>query len=43
MTTWQMIRAWGSSAVLAGILLVMVVGASYAQKRYRKLQVAEMT
>ena len=33
----------GSSAVLAGILLVMIVGASYAQKRYRKLQVAEMT
>ncbi|MGF6666687.1 hypothetical protein ABIA53_000357 [Pseudomonas monsensis] len=33
-----MIRAWGSSAVLAGILLVMVVGASYAQKR-----VAQMT
>ncbi|HEX4548513.1 hypothetical protein [Pseudomonas sp.] len=26
----------GSSAVLAGILLVMIVGASYAQKRYGK-------
>ncbi|CAI8846620.1 membrane protein [Pseudomonas fluorescens] len=31
----------GSSAVLAGILLVMIVGASYAQKRYGKPQVAE--
>lgn len=33
----------GSSAVLAGILLVMIVGASYAQKRYGKPQVAELT
>jgi uncharacterized membrane-anchored protein len=33
----------GSSAVLAGILLVMIVGASYAQKRYGKQQVAELT
>lgn len=31
----------GSSAVLAGILLVMIVGASYAEKRYGKPQVAE--
>jgi uncharacterized membrane-anchored protein len=33
----------GSSAVLAGILLVMIVGASYAQKRYGRQQVAELT
>ncbi|KIF63859.1 membrane protein [Pseudomonas fluorescens] len=33
----------GSSAVLAGILLVMIVGASYAQKRFGKPQVAELT
>ena len=33
----------GSSAVLAGILLVMIVGASYAQKRYGRPQVAELT
>jgi len=33
----------GSSAVLAGILLVMIVGASYAQKRLGKPQVAELT
>lgn len=33
----------GSSAVLGGILLVMIVGASYAQKRYGKPQVAELT
>lgn len=33
----------GSSAVLAGILLVMIVGASYAQKRYGKPPVAELT
>ena len=33
----------GSSAVLAGILLVMIVGASYAQKRYGKRQIAELT
>ncbi|CAI8963767.1 MULTISPECIES: COG4705 family protein [Pseudomonas] len=30
----------GSSAVLAGILLVMIVGASYVQKRYGKPQIA---
>ena len=33
----------GSSAVLAGILLVMIVGASYAQKRYGKPPVAELS
>jgi len=34
----------GSSAVLAGILLVMIVGASYAQKRYGKTTiVAELS
>lgn len=33
----------GSSAVLAGILLAMIIGASYAQKRYGKPQVAELT
>ncbi|WP_285420766.1 hypothetical protein [Pseudomonas sp. efr-133-TYG-5] len=33
----------GSSAVLAGILLVMIVGASYAQKRYGKPSVAELS
>ncbi|ROO10261.1 hypothetical protein BK673_10950 [Pseudomonas fluorescens] len=34
----------GSSAVLAGILLVMIVGASYAQKRYgRQGAAAEMS
>lgn len=33
----------GSSAVLAGILLVMIVGASYAQKRYGKQQAVEMS
>jgi uncharacterized membrane-anchored protein len=33
----------GSSAVLAGILLVMIVGASYAQKRNGRPQVAELT
>ena len=34
----------GSSAVLAGILLVMIVGASYAQKRYGSKQgVAELS
>ncbi|MGP6424416.1 COG4705 family protein [Pseudomonas pharyngis] len=31
----------GSSAVLAGILLVMIVGASFAQKRYGKPAIAE--
>lgn len=33
----------GSSAVLAGILLVMIAGAAYAQKRYGKPQVAGLT
>lgn len=33
----------GSSAVLAGILLVMIVGASYAQNKYGKQSAAELT
>ncbi|MNR68107.1 hypothetical protein D3C85_1924730 [compost metagenome] len=33
----------GSSLVLAGILVVMIAGASIAQKRYGKQQVAELS
>ena len=33
----------GSSLVLAGILVVMIAGASYAQNRFAKPAVAELT
>jgi hypothetical protein len=33
----------GSSAVLAAVLVVMIVGASYAQRRYVRREVAELS